>query len=632
MAKKRISKDKDPFSIASIFGDIREQVKVDADEPYVPDIIEFCYSRRYLNFRSLGIALFPIQQIILKCFYRGQPGNEHIQLTKEEMDLLTEYGLENILEKYYSGELFRELVLVLGRRSGKDFLTSVIALYETMKLLEVPSGCPFKHYRLAPGNPIYILTVATSSDQAKILFREIKEKMQLSSYFKEKIGDFEQDRIYLLTPEDQKRNKDLRDADLNSAQTKGSVVIMSGHSNSEGLLGKRIWCLLLDEVASFKSTGGSSSGDRIYSALGPATVDFVRRTGKLDEKGEEITVTESKIVSISSPRAEEGVLFKLYNDAPGTDNRLAFKLPTWRVNITLSEDKLRKENKYMNPNEFNMEFGAQFSGTAGQKYIADKYVDLAMKMGTELNLDTTNLAMGIPGVVYYAHLDPASSSHNYALVILHVEERIRYKSSKDGDKTTRRKEKFQLFVIDHIQVWQPEPGKAVNVFEVDQYIIDIARRYRLGMVTYDAWNSLASIQRLRGKGIPVKMTPFRKQYKMAIYDRLEHLLVNNQVALPNKGRWSHLMEHELKCLKKIFKPQGFQIKPDPDGLVTTDDVCDGIAGALGQATERVYAGYPKGGTVYMPQGGTNHNFKWNIGAGNYSNQQYKFISEKLGLK
>ena len=127
------------------------------------------------------------------------------------------------------------------------------------------------------------------------------------------------------------------------------------------------------------------------------------------------------------------------------------------------------------------------------------------------------------------------------------------------------------------------------------------------------------------------MTPFRKQYKMAIYDRLEHLLVNHQLALPSKGRWVNLMEQELKCLKRIYKPQGFQIKPDEEGIVTTDDLCDAIAGAVGQATETAYGGYAKGGTVYMPQSPANQNQLWHIGGGTYSNQQYRFMAKKFGF-
>jgi hypothetical protein len=109
--------------------------------------------------------MFPMQKIILKVFYRGSRGNEHLKLTEEEIELLKKEGMfkehpeaecerGDVLGKYNSNVSFRELVLVWGRRSGKDFCASLIAMYEAMRLLEVPSGDPYEYYKLAPGADI----------------------------------------------------------------------------------------------------------------------------------------------------------------------------------------------------------------------------------------------------------------------------------------------------------------------------------------------------------------------------------------------------------------------------------------------------------------------------------------------
>ena len=566
--------------------------------------------------------------IIHNCFYRGQPGNEDIDLTEQEIQLLFELKLDSVLEKYYSGVLFRDLVLVLGRRSGKDFMVSLMALYEVMRLLEMPGGSPFKFYNIAEGNPIFILTVAMSSDQARILFTEIAQKMTSSVYFRDKIGHMEADKISLLTPQDVEKQKQLLKNGLDNAASKikGSVVIMSGHSNSESLLGKRIYALLLDEVASFKTTGLKTSGDRIYSALAPATADFVRKTGKFDEEGNEIIVLDSKIISISSPRSEEGMLFKLYNDTPNTPTRLAFKLPTWKVSKQWPESMLRQEFKFMSANDFNMEFGAEFSGTAGEKFIPDHYIDEALEIGAELNLAQSN--GGLPGIIYYAHLDPAATSHNYALVVLHVEERMRL-AEKNGQII---KEKTKMFIVDHLKCWQPVGGTSINVHEVDEYVADLARRFRFAMVSYDNWNSQSSVQMLRRKGIPTKITPFRREYKMKIYDHLEHLLVNHQLAIPRKTPFSQMVEMELKCLKRIYLPTGFKIEPNPDAQITTDDFADALAGACGLASESMYTGYPQGALVSMPQmPSLGSNTQWRIGNATISDQQWRLWNRKFGI-
>ena len=933
MAKK-VNIDSD---INDLLDKVKSSLKAQSSSQYIPNIIEFCESKYYLNLPSRGTNLFPMQKIILKTFYRGQPGNEKLELDEKELQYLFENKMDNVLEKYHSGNLFRELVLVLGRRGSKDFLVSLIALYEVMRLLEIPTGSPFKFYKIAEGNPIFILTVATSSDQAKILFTEIKEKMTSSEYFVDKVGHMESDKIHLLTPEDKAKQIQLENNGFENAASriKGSVVIMSGHSNSESLLGKRIFCcakgsmvlsdkgvlpieefskngeninetlyglegkviadkafdngvkntlivhflsgnkievtsehklyfwnedhaefkkaselkvkdyvlgqygqnlwgsntnlnfsqikdssevhssvltaskeyvcgflrlyfeehanisseisitstseilirqifylllnmgifsiirhrrfhrrwelsivdrenileyetqigftsnikknklqnltnkrnynkfgipvidliknidskhefksnykkivslsgikkwqsyfqkqnikssldeivncnlygdqivkieessnlvydfhvqseshsyccnglinhnsLLLDEVASFKTTSGATSGDRIYSALTPSTADFVRFTGEIDANGKPVRITDSKIISISSPRSEEGMLFKLWNETAITPNRLSFRLPTWKVNALQDEDTLRAEFKFMSPSEFSMEFGAEFSGTAGEKFIPDKLVDEAIEIGAELGLDQRE--SGISGMVYFAHLDPAVSSHNYALVVLHVEQRMRL-AEKNGHFI---KEKIKMYVVDHIKVWRPTTGIPINVFDVDKYIIELAKRFRFSMVSYDAWNSESSVRLLRSKGIPTKITPFRREYKMKIYDYLEHLFTNHCLALPRKGPWAGLLEMELKCLKRVYLPTGFKIGPNAEAQVVTDDVTDALSGACGSAMNSIDHGYPQSTVVYIPQNpAMGSNTQWKIGSGVYTQSQWNHYSQ-----
>lgn len=621
------------IDLTNVFKKVKEDLILSSGvnlKTYIPNIIEFIYDKQYLDFVGKGIKLFPMQEIILKSFYRGQIGNENLALTEDEIKRLEEEKLDKVIEKYNSGEIFRELVLVLGRRSGKDFMTGIIASYEAMRLLELPGGDPNKYYGITGGNPIFILTVATSGDQAKILFNEIKSNIQRSPYFKDKVGHIESDKIWLLTPNDKLHNKAAREQDMLSSVIPGSVVIMSGHSNSESLLGKGYFALLFDEVASYKTTGGASSGERLFSALGPGTVAFKRpildENGNqtYDEYGKPAMRLDSKMISISSPRGEEGILWKIYQESGRTPDRLAYKLPTWKVNEGITYAMLRNQNKYMTAVDFNMEFGAEFSGTHGEKFIKDSYVDMAIDIGRQMGLE--HRQHGIPGMVYYVHLDPAATSHNYALVLVHIEERYRY-----AENEPRKKEKVKLFVVDHIKVWTPGTHTAISVEEVDQYILDLNKRFRIGMVSYDTWNSLSSVQKLRAKGIPTKTTQYRKQYKMFIYDHLEHLLINKQIAFPFKGPHAEDLEMELKCLKRIYTPVGYKIEPDPEGVVTTDDICDALAGACGIAIEQAYTGYAQSTTVFLPQARSMENQQWKIGSGSFGHQQWNSLHRKFGL-
>ena len=145
-----------------IVGDLLLEIKEEIHSNFtkkqkVPDIITFCEGKEWLGLPyhpTNPINLYPMQKIILKAFYRGSLGNEDIFLTKEEIERCRSLGLDNddkgnLLAKCDNGELFRELVLVWGRRASKDFIVSIIALYEAMKLLECEGGDPYALYELA---------------------------------------------------------------------------------------------------------------------------------------------------------------------------------------------------------------------------------------------------------------------------------------------------------------------------------------------------------------------------------------------------------------------------------------------------------------------------------------------------
>jgi hypothetical protein len=178
----------------------------------IPDIITFCESEEWLGLPfhpTNPIMPYPVQKIMLKAFYRGTIGNENIELTPEEIKKCEELGLNDddrgdVLGKYEAGELFTELVLVWGRRAGKDFCVAIIALYEAMKLLESPGGDPYSIYELSSANTINILTIANAKDQAKLAFEEIKSKLLYSKYFEDKYSKdgFTGESIFLLTPKD----------------------------------------------------------------------------------------------------------------------------------------------------------------------------------------------------------------------------------------------------------------------------------------------------------------------------------------------------------------------------------------------------------------------------------------------
>ena len=588
MAKTKEKKQ----SIGDLISEIQEDLNKDVKRE-IPDIITFVESQEWLGIPfhpSNPLDLFSMQKIMLKVFYRGTIGNEDIELTEQEIALVEEAGLNeddkgNFLDKYSNAELFKELVLVWGRRSGKDFIVSIIALYEAMKLLECEGGDPYAMYELSSANTINILTIANAKGQAVIAFNEIKEKMFYSEYFKDKYAKdgITGGAIYLLTPQDKIDNKAFKEKGLPTK--KGSIGIIVGHSNSDTLLGMGCIVLILDEVASYKTTGSASSGDRIYAALTPTVQTYVRKTYFKDENGEfqlndlgqkvvQQRIYDGKVISISSPRAKEGKFYELFNNAKNVPSRLSMRLATWHVNPQHTRESLRADNNTMSETEFNMEFGAEFSGTGLESFFTEDQVKSCM-VGNNLK----NIAMGCPGNVYFAHLDPATSSHNYALAVVHKEFYLNHETQKAN---------FRI-VVDHIKYWTPPINGAINPNAVMEYVLSLRRRFHIGLVTYDAFTSQESILKMRKAGIPNKETKFLPAYKFTIYKELENLVNTGRLHIP----YDNLLYNEMIELQRKFTPTGFKVMPKQEGDgAKSDDVVDCIAGACYMAVERQMSKLP----------------------------------------
>jgi len=358
--------------------------------------------------------------------------------------------------------------------------------------------------------------------------------------------------------------------------------------------------LLLDEIGLYKQTSGASGGDAIFRTLTPAVATYVRKENIKDDDGNVITgedgkpiqedIYDGKIICISSPRGKEGIFYELYRHSPNVKHRLMCRMPTWRVNTNHTEESLQEMFPEMTEEEFSMEFGSMFSGTAGQTFFSRDLIDTAFKNNLKLK---TN---GEPNTKYFMHLDPATSSHNYALTICHKERFINKKTGKMDWKV----------VLDHVKYWTPKPGQPIINREIEDYILYISRRFYLALVTFDQWNSTESISRLREYGIPAKMTRFTKRYKIIIYDNLYNLVSANKIDLPHH----ELLKNEMLYLQRRYLPTGYRVFAKKDGLVRTDDLVDSLAGSAYMAIEEESNGLPKGKLVNFNVYSSN-NIVWN---------------------
>ena len=134
----------------------------------------------------------------------------------------------------------------------------------------------------------------------------------------------------------------------------------------------------------------------------------------------------------------------------------------------------------------------------------------------------------------------------------------------------------------------------IEVSEVDEAVVGLKRRFHLGFVAYDAWQSVASIQKLRKHAIPADMRKYSRQYKMEIYKELEELLKGGRLIIPLQGKESDLLMQEMLHLQRKFDGNGFKVYPKKDGDVCkTDDVVDALAVACYLAMQCQVTGLPR---------------------------------------
>jgi hypothetical protein len=182
---------------------------------------------------------------------------------------------------------------------------------------------------------------------------------------------------------------------------------------------------------------------------------------------------------------------------------------------------------------------------------------------------------------YFCHLDPARTSDYYALVIAHTE--VMY-GTLGPDHTPLKR-----VVVDHVHFWNPmTKNQPVKEKEVEDYVIDLHRRFKFKQVSIDQWNSQSSVIKLQSFGIPIVERQFNKEYKEKIYTELSQLIRDDRIDIYDLSGGSYcdsdnriislneIQEAKIQFLflQKKWKGKRYYIEA-LSGY--KDDICDCIA-------------------------------------------------------
>ena len=511
--------------------------------------------------------------------YLGQPELSSIQyeIVEAMSQIYRKEELQEIFGSVVGAQYFdkytkNEIILQLGKGSGKDFVSTVACAYIVYKLLCLKD--PARYYGKPSGDAIDIINVAINAQQAKnVFFKGFKTKIEKSPWFAGKYN-----------------------AKADNIEFDKSITVYSGHSERESHEGLNLLLAVLDEISGFASeveTGNEQgkTAENIYKAfrgsvdsrfpdLGKVVLlSFPRYQGDFISKRYEDVIAEKETI-------EKKHLFIMNEDLPHNDPNnqfeitweedtiisykvpkvLALKKTTWDVNPTRKIDDF-KLAFYTDLGDAMMRFACTptFASDAffKQKDKLEKCMTLRNPVDNFRRFDES--FKPDPEKIYYIHADLAQKHDKCAVAIAHVDKWVNIQVIKDYQQVA------PMVIVDAVAWWEPKAEGPVNLSEVKQWIINLRRQgFNIGVVSFDRWQSFDIQQELKAVGIKTDTVSVAKKH----YEDLAMMIYEERVAIP---RIPLLLEEmsELKIMKntRVDHPR----KKSKD---LADAVCGAVFGAI----------------------------------------------------
>ena len=463
------------------------------------------------------------------------------------------YRIEDVIDilgpekgtKYYKKYTKNEIILQLGKGSGKDFTSTVACAYIVYKLLCLKD--PARYFGKPSGDAIDIINVAINAQQAKnVFFKGFKTKIEKSEWFAGKYN-----------------------AKAESIEFDKGITVYSGHSERESHEGLNLILAVLDEISGFTQEVGTGNdqgktADNIYKAfrasvdsrfpdLGKvALLSFPRFPGDFISQKYEAAIMEKEVITYTHrfimnpdfPDDLEGNHLDIAWDEdqitsykyPGV---FALKRPTWVVNPTRKIDDFRLAF-FTDMGDAMQRFACvpTFASDAffKQKDKLEKCMTLRNPIDSNKRFDES--FKPDPDKVYFVHADLAQKHDKCAVAIAHVDKWVNLQVVKDYEQVA------PIIIVDAVVWWEPKVEGPVNLSDVKQWIQNLRRQgFNLGMVTFDRWQSFDIQQELQAVGIRTDTVSVGKKH----YEDLAMMVYEERVAMP----YIPLLLDEMSELKII---------------------------------------------------------------------------------
>ncbi len=511
--------------------------------------------------------------------FLGQPPLSSVQYDiVEAMSQI--YKLEDLIDlmgetegrRYYNKYTKNEVILQLGKGSGKDFTSTVACAYIVYKLLCLKD--PARYFGKPSGDAIDIINVAINAQQAKnVFFKGFKTKIERSPWFAGKFN-----------------------AKAESIEFDHSVTVYSGHSERESHEGLNLLLAVLDEISGFATEIGTGNdqgktADNIYKAfrasvdsrfpdLGKvALLSFPRYPGDFISSRYDAVIAEKDVVTKTHrfvmnpelPENQEGNYLDIEWDEdtivsykyPGM---FALKRPTWVVNPTRKIDDF-KLAFFTDMGDAMQRFACVPTFSSDRFFKQTDKVRAAMTSRNPLDVFRRfeETFVPDPDKTYFVHADLAQKHDKCAVAIAHVDKWVNVQVIKDYQQIA------PVVVVDAVAWWEPKVEGPVNLSEVKQWIQNLRRLgFRIGMVSFDRWQSFDIQNELKEFGMRTETVSVAKKH----YEDMAMLIYEERLVMPAID----LLFEELSELK-IMKGNRVD-HPRKSSKDLADAVCGSIYGAI----------------------------------------------------
>lgn len=480
------------------------------------------------------------------------------------------YKLETLVELYgqdkaqemWDNNTVNELVCMIGKGGGKDLSSRIAVAYTVHKLHCLRD--PLEYYGKARGTYVDILNIAVNAKQADLVFfQPLKNMLDMSGYFRDEVG-YEPRRdnvVFDTTP----------------------VRLHSGNSEAEAWEGLDLFIAVLDEIAAFRSDDagrGSNAGRQNAEAV--YQMSKVSAMSRFPDFG--------KVILLSFPRFDNDFIMQRYDAAGAEAGVKRWKAPTWEVNPSITREMLEPEFR-RNPVESEMRFACN-PPTMIDAYFRDPArVRACFKGNKEFidrgNGDSKEVLREIEEIIpvdstgrlkdwfkpalddehmRYIHVDLGLKKDRAAICMAHSP------GTRKIETAYGEFEDLPVVIMDLIYYWEATEGHDIDFDEVRSFVRMLSRRFPIGKVTLDRWQSLDTIAIFQKWGLRAEQRSVRTND----YDNLATLFYDGRFSgyFHDELVEQELLRLQLKSNGKVDHPKGFH-----------DDLSQALAGAVALATQ-----------------------------------------------